>query len=172
MKYATKLSLNIDTSSLREEDLTRHQMYFRPQKYSRNHTGFPVPSFTLGIDNGDEFIDQLPTALLALERPSVFVLELPAVSYPSPTLPAHVDLNRTCGINVYLEANGEVTNFYTWDQETKTATFDEHFCSDVGEAWLMNTTVPHEVKMITMKRRRALTFSFTKAKYEEVLGAL
>jgi hypothetical protein len=73
---------------------------------------------------------------------------------------------------VYLEANGEVTNFYTWDQETKTATFDEHFCSDVGEAWLMNTTVPHEVKMITMKRRRALTFSFTKAKYEEVLGAL
>lgn len=172
MKHATKLSLNIDTSSLTEESLTRHQMYFRPQKYSRNHAGFPVPSFTLNIDNGDDYIDQLPASILAVERPSVFVLELPAVSYPSPTLPAHVDLNRTCGINVYLEANGEITNFYTWDQETKTASFDEQFCSDVGEAWLMDTTVPHDVKMFTMKRRRALTFSFTKTKYKEILNVL
>jgi hypothetical protein len=100
----------------------------------------------------------------------VFVLELPALDAQDPVLPAHVDINKTCGINVYLDTHGEVTKFYQWSRGSRQSEYVEEFCANAGDVWLMDTSVPHSVDMVPNKSRRMLTFSFTKAKYAEVLS--
>lgn len=169
MKHAAKLSINIDLSCFKEEFLAPHQKYYRVQKYARNLGGTSIPyTETLQVLNEAEFISQLPETLLAIERPTVFMLELPALDAKDPVLPAHVDINKTCGINVYLDAQGEVTKFYNWDRDSRQSEYAESFCAQAGDVWLMDTSVPHSVDMVPNKSRRMLTFSFTKAKYEEV----
>jgi len=98
------------------------------------------------------------------------MLELPALDAQDPVLPAHIDINKTCGINVYLETHGEVTKFYQWSSDSRQSEYVEEFCADTGDVWLMDTSVPHSVDMVPNKSRRMLTFSFTKAKYAEVLS--
>jgi hypothetical protein len=88
----------------------------------------------------------------------------------NPVLPAHVDINKTCGINVYMDTHGEVTKFYHWSRDSRQSEYVEEFCAEAGDVWLMNTSVPHSVDMVPNKARRLLTFSFTKAKYAEVLS--
>lgn len=169
MNHATKLSISIDLSCFKEELLAPHQKYYRVQKYARNLDGTSIPyTETLRVLNEAEFISQLPETLLAIERPTVFMLELPALDAEDPVLPAHVDINKTCGINVYLDAQGEVTKFYSWSRDSRQSEYVESFCAEAGEVWLMDTSVPHSVDMVPNKSRRMLTFSFTKAKYEEV----
>lgn len=169
MNHATKLSISIDLSCFKEELLAPHQKYYRVQKYARNLDGTSIPyTETLRVLNEAEFISQLPETLLAIERPTVFMLELPALDAKDPVLPAHVDINKTCGINVYLDAQGEVTKFYNWSRDSRLSEYVESFCAKAGEVWLMDTSVPHSVDMVPNKSRRMLTFSFTKAKYEEV----
>jgi hypothetical protein len=170
MKHATKLPISIDLFPLVEELLAPHQKYYRVQKYARNLDGTSIPyTETLRVLNEAEFVAQLPEALVALEWPSVFVLELPALDAQDPVLPAHVDINKTCGINVYLDTHGEVTKFYQWSRGSRQSEYVEEFCADAGDVWLMDTSVPHSVDMVPNKSRRMLTFSFTKAKYAEVL---
>ena len=129
-------------------------------------------SETLHIKNDSEFVKQLPEKLLELETPYVFLLELPAVDANNAVLPVHVDLNKTCGINVYLEANGEITKFYRWDEKERKSHYVEEFCAEQGDVWLMDTSTPHSVDLLPNKRRRMITFSFTKTKYADVLAAL
>jgi hypothetical protein len=170
MNHATALPINIDLSQFREELLAPHQKYYRVQKYARNLDGTSIPyTETLSVLNAEEFVSQLPAALLERERPQVFLLELPAIDAVDPVLPAHVDLNKTCGINVYLDTHGEVTKFYRWDKETRTSEYAEEFCAATNDVWLMDTSVPHSVDLVPGKSRRMLTFSFTKTKYNEVL---
>jgi hypothetical protein len=80
-----------------------------------------------------------------------------------------VDLNKTCGINIYLDTNGEVTKFYHWNKEERISEYEEEFCAQPGDVWLMDTSVPHSVDLVPGKARSMLTFSFTKTKYSEVL---
>ena len=171
MKHATKLPINIDLSHFREELLAPHQKYYRVQKYARNLDGTSIPyTETLRVLNEEDFLLQLPETVLAIERPTVFVLELPALDAQDPVLPAHVDINKTCGINVYINAQGEVTKFYRWGRDSRQSEYVEEFCADKGDVWLMDTSVPHSVDMVPNTTRRMLTFSFTKAKYAEVLS--
>jgi hypothetical protein len=171
MNHATKLPISIDLSPFREELLAPHQKYYRVQKYARNLDGTSIPyTETLGVLNEAEFVAQLPEELVAIEWPSVFMLELPALDAQDPVLPAHVDINKTCGINVYLDAHGETTKFYHWSRDSRQSEYVEEFCADTGDVWLMDTSVPHSVDMVPNKTRRLLTFSFTKMKYAEVLS--
>lgn len=171
MKHATKLPIKIDLSSFREELLAPHQKYHRVQRYARGLTGTSIPyTETLMVLNEADFVSQLPEALVAIEWPSVFLLELPALAADDPVLPAHVDINKTCGINVYMNTHGEVTKFYQWSKDSRQSEYVEEFCADRGDVWLMDTSVPHSVDMVPNKSRRMLTFSFTKAKYAEVLS--
>ena len=171
MKHATKLPIRIDLSPLREELLASHQKYYRVQKYARNLDGTSIPyTETLKVLNEAEFVAQLPEEVVAIERPGVFMLELPALDAQDPVLPAHVDINKTCGINVYLDTHGEVTKFYKWGKDSRQSEYVEEFCADTGDVWLMDTSVPHSVDMVPNKPRRMLTFSFTKMKYAEVLS--
>lgn len=171
MNHAAKLPINIDLSPLREELLAPHHKYYRVQKYARNLGGTSIPyTETLKVLNEAEFVGQLPEKLLAVERPGVFLLELPALDAEDPVLPAHVDINKTCGINVYLNTHGEVTKFYRWGRDSRQSEYVEEFCANDGDVWLMDTSVPHSVTMVPNVSRRMLTFSFTKAKYAEVLS--
>lgn len=171
MKHATKLPISIDLSPFREELLASHQKYYRVQKYARNLDGTSIPyTETLTVLNEAEFVAQLPEELVAIECPSVFMLELPALDAQDPVLPAHVDINKTCGINVYMDTHGEVTKFYKWGRDSRQSEYVEEFCADTGDVWLMDTSVPHSVDMVPNKPRRMLTFSFTKMKYAEVLS--
>lgn len=173
MIHATKLQIKFDLSQFREEYLSPHQKYTKVQKYARGLGGATIPhTETLKLSNEDEFLSKLPEKLLVLERPHLFLLELPAADVENAVLPAHVDLNKTCGINVYLEANGEVTKFYRWDKEERKSHYVEEFCAKQGDVWLMDTSTPHSVDLLRNTRRRMITFSFTKLKYVEVLAAL
>lgn len=171
MKHAAKLDYVIDMSPLLESVITPHQKYSKEQKYSRNmpKDNFGWSSETKNVNNANSFIKQLPKRLTEKEMPFVFILELPAANTLNPILPAHIDYNKTCGINVYLETNNEVTKFYHWNKEKKESEFEEEFCAKTGEVWLMNTTIPHSVTLVPGKNRQMLTFSFTKLKYNEVL---
>jgi hypothetical protein len=170
MNHATKLPISIDLSQFREELLAPHKKYIKLQKYARGMSGDHCGSETKYVENADYFIDQLPAGLLEKERPFLFMLELAASDAENPVLPAHVDINKTCGINVYLDAHGEVTQFYHWNSDSRQSEYVEEFCASVGDVWLMDTSVPHLVNLVPKKVRRILTFSFTKLKYAEVLS--
>lgn len=176
MKHAAKLDYRIDMSPLMASTVSVLRDYNKSQRYGKNLPGDHVAQVARGwlvknksIDNAESFIEQLPSKLLELERPYVILLELPASDVADPVLPAHRDYNKTCGINVYLEANGEVTKFYHWDRDTHESVYDEEFCSATGEVWAMNTDIPHSVKLVPNKARSMLSFCFTKLKYAEVL---
>lgn len=171
MKHATKLACRFDISALTEAVVTPHQKYGKLQRYARGMPGdnFGWQSETKNVSNADVFISQLPAELVALERPFVFVLELPAAHTKVPVLPVHVDLNKTCGINIYIDTNNEVTKFYHWNKEARISEYEEEFCAQAGDVWLMDTSVPHSVDLVPGKSRSMLTFSFTKTKYNEVL---
>lgn len=176
MNHAAKLAHQIDTSSLLSAVITHHKKYGKQQRYGKSIPWDGAAQAALGwgsetktISDSERFSEQLPNNLLSLERPFVFILELPAVDVPNPILPAHIDYNKTCGINVYLETNGEVTKFYHWNKETKQAEYVEEFCAATGEVWLIDTSVPHSVILTPRKTRTMLTFSFVKLKYNEVL---
>jgi hypothetical protein len=150
--------------------------YGKLQRYGKKLPGDHIEQKAQGwvaknksVSNADAFIGQLPNKLLELERPYVIILELPASGVANPILPAHRDYNKTCGINVYIEASGEVTKFYNWNQEKRQSEYVEEFCANPGEIWIMNTDVPHSVTLVPNKARRMLSFCFTKTKYNEVL---
>ena len=176
MKHATKLDFHIDMNYLKESVITPLRDYNRLQRYAKALSPEQIFAMEQGwtaknksIDNADRFIEQLPSRLLEMERPYVILLELPAADITNPILPTHRDYGKTCGINVYIEANGELTKFYHWDREIQESVYEEEFCSATDEIWLMNTDVPHSVKLIPNKARRMLSFCFTKLKYDEVL---
>jgi hypothetical protein len=178
MKYAAKLDYPIDTSYLAESIIEPLRDYGKVQRYGRDLPGDYVEQAKEGwvaknksVSNADCFIDQLPSKLLSLERPYVIILALPASATTNPILPAHRDYNKTCGINVYLETNGEITKFYRWSRETKKSEFVEEFCAATGDVWAMNTDIPHSVVLTPNKARSMLSFCFTKLSYEQVLGA-
>ena len=168
--HASKLDFQFNLAPLQHTVLGPHQRYKKIQKYARSLYGWPCPSETQTVSNSSDFIDQLPRTLVNQEEPIVLMLDLVADDVAMPVLPAHVDLNRTCAINVYLESNGEVTKFYDWDRSKRISILKDSICTQEKDVWLMDTTVPHSVDLVPNKRRRILTFSFTRMKYMEVLS--
>lgn len=172
MRCAYQIPIPIDCSLLVEKSLKIIYSYNRLQKYSSNLAGNPVAIETYEVLNSKDFVDQLPYNVLQNEIPGVQVLKIPASNTPDPVVAAHVDVRRNCAINVYLKTAGEITNFYTWNKEEKKSYLKESFCSNTGETWLMNSTVPHSVILIPNTERVILTFSFKKIKYEEMIECL
>jgi len=177
MKYATKLDYTIDTSCLADATITPYRSFARLQRYIQGipadyealaESGFSARNKS--ISNEDLLIQQLPPQLLALERPYVLYLEIPAYDGPSPVLPAHRDFGKKCSINVYLETNEETTVFYKWNRDLQISEYEEEFCSATGDVWLMNTDAPHSVLLKQNRARRMITICFAKSRYEEVLA--
>lgn len=121
--------------------------------------------------------------------------ELPVISWQviggGTELPAHVDLKRKCAINFYIKANNETTTFYKRkrqgvflkeknDKYTSNELFIPEWLEPIGtftasnlDLYAINTTVPHSVNMMNADDERvAVTFSFYKLSYEEVMTCL
>lgn len=176
MKHCTKLPMSFDVSMLDGVDLKFHRTYLKPQKYNRGleekYTPVPTETFVLPDEVVRKYLQALPKAVLDIEVPHVFVLTMKACDAELPLLPAHVDFNRSCGINVYMEAGGETTHYYDWDADSKALTEVERFTAERGDSWLMDTSVPHSVTLVRNQARMMLTFSFVKAKYSDIKQAL
>lgn len=167
MINAAKLNLKINTAMLESSVVAPHHVYTKMQRYGREFECTPAPLTTWSVSNPEAFTSQLPKELLDIEVPQVFLLSIPAVDADDGYFPPHVDYNKSCGINVYLQANGEKTKFYEW--KNKKVEFIEEFNAGSGECWLMNTSQPHSVALVKNKERSMLTFSFIKTPYNEVL---
>lgn len=169
MKYHAKLPISIPSLSA-PDDIDEVKEYTKLQKYARKTTGHKVAFRSLHFADTQQYLQYLPPTLLAQEVPAVFVLEAPAVEGEAPVIPPHIDYRRLCGLNIYLEASGEITQFYKWDPKTKTNTVVEQFVAHPGDCWLLDTSVPHGVLLKKNTARRMLTFSFSQLSFDEVLA--
>jgi hypothetical protein len=154
------------------ESAILHHRFDKKQKYNKNlgsdYTSVPTEALSLTKRYADQVIDMTPANLKVLETPQALLLRMSAVDALKPVLPAHVDYNRTCGINFYLEADGETTHYYDWDQSSKALTETASFVTSKGDCWLMDTSVPHSVTLKPNQQYLILTLSFTRASFSEV----
>jgi hypothetical protein len=176
MNNCVRLENNFDLSALDAAQTELRRTFYKRQCYNRNldekFTAVPTSLHALPEDVVGKLLEQLPKAVLDVEVPHVFIIQMDGADAELPTLAAHVDPNRSCGINIYLQANGERTQYYDWDSKSKTLTETEHFVAKQGECWLMNTQVPHSVSLIKNKQRSMLTFSFVNTEYSVIKEAL
>jgi hypothetical protein len=114
----------------------------------------------------------LPKKLLELERPIAALMTMDVPDVLNPMLSPHVDIRRKCGLNVYLECAEDSTEFYSWDCDSHELHKIAEFVAAVGDCWLMDTTVPHAVKLAPRSRRVLLTFSFMQTPYAVVKSLL
>lgn len=170
-----QLQNRFDLSSLDAATPVLHRTYSKRQKYNRDIdegiTLVPTTTYSLPDEVIAQFIAQLPQSVRDIEVPQVFILQMDACDAQRPVLGAHVDFNRSCGINIYLEASGETTHYYQWDGEAKALHEEECFVAEAGDCWLMDTSVPHAVSLVPGKQRKMLTFSFVRATYDQIKSA-
>ena len=151
---------------------TFHHRFSKKQKYNKNlpdeYASVPTESLSLPEAFASQAIAVTPAAIKGLEIPQIFLIRMAATDALKPLLPAHVDYNRTCGINFYLEAGGEITHYYDWDQASRTLQETASFEASQGDCWLIDTSIPHSVSLKPNQQRLILTLSFTKASFAQV----
>lgn len=176
MKNCVQIKSGFDLAPLNGVVPVLHRTYSKRQKYNKDadekYTLVPTTTYSLPDDVISKLIKQLPNGVLEIEVPQVFILKMEASDGPLPVLGAHVDFNRSCGINIYLEASGEITHYYNWNADDKALKEEEQFTAREGDCWLMDTSVPHSVSLVTGKRRSMLTYSFVKASYQQIKEAM
>lgn len=176
MKNCVLLKNRFDVSAVNIADASFNRSFAKRQRYNRNldekYTAIPINTFNLPEAITADLLRQLPQRVLEIEVPQVLILTMDASDAPLPTLAAHVDLNRSCGINIYIETSGERTHYFDWDQETQTMVETEHFVAETGDCWLLDTQVPHSVSLVTGKQRSVLTYSFVNTPYQKIKEAL
>jgi hypothetical protein len=155
---------------------TLHHQFSKKQKYNKHlpdeYTSVPTESLSLPETFASQAIAVVPAAIRGLEIPQAFLIRMAATDASKPVLPAHVDYNRTCGINFYLEADGETTHYYDWNQTSRTLQEKASFEASQGDCWLIDTSIPHSVTLKPNQQRLILTLSFTKASFAEVSACL
>ncbi len=155
---------------------TLHHRFSKKQKYNKHlpdeYTSVPTESLSLPEAFASQAIAVAPAAIRGLEIPQIFLIRMAATDALKPVLPAHVDYNRTCGINFYLEADGETTHYYDWNQSYRTLQEKASFEASQGDCWLIDTSIPHSVTLKPNQQRLILTLSFTKASFAQVSACL
>ncbi len=155
---------------------TLHHRFSKKQKYNKHlpdkYTSVPTESLSLSEAFASQAIAVVPAAIRGLEIPQAFLIRMAATDALKPVLPAHVDYNRTCGINFYLEAGGETTHYYDWDQASRTLHETASFQACQGDCWLIDTSIPHSVSLKPNQQRLILTLSFTRASFAQVSACL
>ena len=171
------LKLPFDVPLIADEQMSFHQSYLKPQRYNRrfneNYTFVPASSYTLlNADVAHDLATRLSELIPSIsEVPEMFLLRLPPSDSDDGMLPPHVDYGRMCAVNVYLKCSGETTQFYTWDEEARTVVPSSHFVADPMSCWLLDTSVPHAVRVNRGRERLLLTFSFSETSFNAVKAA-
>jgi hypothetical protein len=178
--YFGKLNLNInhtevnvDATTLKFlEDYTAWQKYGVAYKRVADFTPTTNTSFRFNEDVENFIIGQLPVEVLTLERPEVWLLRAePRHSTGRIMFPPHVDGVRQCSINIYYETHGERTAYYKY---LPGGTISEvaHFIAEDEDVYLLNSSQPHSVEMVSGKPRESISISFITTPYAAVAEAL
>jgi hypothetical protein len=150
--------------------------FTKKQKYTRNlnpkYTSTPTEILSISNTIIESTLSLLPQSIFDIELPKVFLIRVASIDVDFPVLPAHVDYNRTCGINFYIEASGETTHYYNWDNNDKKLTEIAQFCAEQGDCWLLDTSIPHSVTLKPKQQRLILTISFTHTSFAKVAAEL
>jgi hypothetical protein len=167
----TKIEFN-DTLTDIKSDL--HMTHDKWQKYGltlkkkENYEASIATTYEVTDQVKSYVLSTIPTELLQLETPQVWYLEVTGTTASTTMLPPHIDTFRICTINFYINTNGEKTKFYEYKSGT---TMDEigEFCAKNDECFILNTTVPHSVKLMPEKTRSVIGASFLNTPYEKVI---
>jgi len=115
-----------------------------------------------------EVLSKIPAELLNIEVPHIWYLEVTGGENFKTMIPPHIDSFRICTINYYINTNGESTHYYNY--EPGFVKEIESFTSKENECWILNTTIPHSVKLIPGKTRSILGASFLNTPYDKVIS--
>lgn len=171
------LSLDIEGIDTDARNLYMHAEYSTPQKYglalSKIFSFVSVPNATYEIqaDDKQQILKHMPTELLDIEVPEVWVLNIKPADTQEPTMLApHVDKVRKCCINVYVDPHGEKTAYY----EYTGGKIKEigSFVARHGECWALDSEKPHSVLLSPPHIRRAISISFIRTPFAKIMEYL
>jgi hypothetical protein len=176
MECCRKLDLSFDISGMQTNaaHLEMNDEYSVPQKYgvalSRRLDFISVPNATYQVlaEDKERILRHLPDSLLAVEVPEVWVLNIkPTESEDLTMLAPHVDKVRKCCVNIYVDPHGERTAYY--DYRAGKLEEIESFVAQDGECWALDSDRPHSVQLSPPHVRKAISISFIKTPYDEVV---
>lgn len=179
MQYYRKLNLRFAALELANDPsrLVFHNAYKTPQKYGlrlqKNKPFISVPNLTYKLreEDAQHVVSDLPKKLLELEVPEVWVLNICPTDSDEPTMLApHRDIVRMCGINIYFDTHGERTIYYECENN-KIAERDSFVAKD-GECYVLDLDAVHAVELVPPHVRKAVSISFIRTPYREVVRYL
>ena len=130
----------------------------------------PLYMYKLPAEVQEKVLTALPQALLDKEMPGVYFMHMPKPCAESVSLPPHVDKARRTALNIYLKCSNEITEFYDADEESRTLTAVERFVAKPHEMWALDVSKPHAVLMTDAMERSAISISFRKVRYPELIA--
>jgi len=125
-------------------------------------------TFEVSDEIKSEVLSTIPRELLDIETPHIWYLEVTGTDDTETMVPPHIDSFRICTINYYIQANGETTHYYNY--ESGDIKEIDSFCAKTNECWILNTTIPHSVKLLTGKTRSVIGASFINTPFEKVIS--
>jgi len=147
---------------------SKWQKYGLSLKKNVDYDAAIVNTFEVSDKIKSEVLSTIPKELLNIEIPHVWYLEVTGSDYITSMVPPHIDSFRICTINYYINTNGETTHYYNY--ESGVIKEIDSFCSNDNECWILNTTIPHSVKLIPNKTRSIIGISFLKIPFEKVIS--
>ena len=151
-----------------------HMTHYKWQKYGLSlkkdvdYDAAIATTFEVSEQTKSNILSSIPTELLSIEVPHVWYLEVTGSNDTTTMVPPHIDSFRICTINYYINTNGETTQYYNYES----GVMEEigSFCSEKNECWVLNTTIPHSVKLIPNKTRKMIGVSFLNTPFEKVVS--
>ena len=151
-----------------------HMTHYKWQKYGLSlkkqvdYDAAIANTFEVSDKIKSEVLSTIPKELLSIEIPHVWYLEVTGSDDITTMVPPHIDSFRICTINYYINTNGESTHYYSY--KSGVIKEIESFSSKDNECWILNTTIPHSVNLISGKTRSILGASFLNTPYEKVIS--
>jgi len=151
-----------------------HMMHSKWQKYGLSlkkdvdYDAAIANTFEVSDEIKSEVLSTIPTELIDIEVPHIWYLEVTGTDDTKTMVPPHIDSFRICTINYYIQVNGETTHYYKY--ESGHIEEIDSFCAKTNECWILNTTIPHSVKLLSGKTRSVIGASFINTPFEKVMS--
>ncbi len=175
MTYFNKLDIKISIPEFDPSKLSVMQIVDVPNRDKYKYTLWekeiapptPLHIFCTTKEFAKKITDQLPKEITDLEIPNVYYMRMEKPHIDS-TVPPHVDRGRRAAINIYIDCNKEVTEFFEADETNKTLISKGSFVAQPNDVWLLNVSKPHAVRMKAASLRSGISLSFRKLKAEQI----
>jgi hypothetical protein len=164
----------IDGHSMEDLKSDLHMSHSKWQKYGLSlkkdvdYDAAIANTFEVSEKTKSNILSTIPVELLNIEVPHIWYLEVTGSDDITSMIPPHIDSFRICTINYYINTNGESTHYYNY--EAGVVKEIESFSSKDNECWILNTTIPHSVKLVPGKTRSIIGASFLNTPYEKVIS--